>query len=183
MLHHIATHPGDYRGALRVLPPKLLSMLVSAYQSLLFNRALSIRIADGGGLAEPLPGDRLLFANGREDRVTGQNAGNAKVQITRGRCRIALRVPGCQDLALSCSDNQTMELLLAKDGITGSDFCTASELVHARFDGASRPISLSTEVIASICDDQVRLTFSLGPGQYATTVCREYMKADPLAMV
>jgi len=183
MLHHIATHPGDYRGALRILPPKLLSMLVSAYQSLLFNRALSLRIADGGGLGEPLLGDRLLFANGREDRVTGQNAGNARVQITRGRCRIALRVPGCRDQALACADNRTMELLLSKDGITGGDFCTASDLVQARFDGASRPISLSTEVVASVCDDQIRLSFSLEPGQYATTICREYMKADPLMMV
>ncbi|HQJ39316.1 MAG TPA: tRNA pseudouridine(13) synthase TruD, partial [Methanoregulaceae archaeon] len=31
--------------------------------------------------------------------------------------------------------------------------------------------------------DRVTLAFSLQPGQYATTVCREYMKTDPLAMI
>jgi tRNA pseudouridine13 synthase len=183
MLHHIATHPGDYRGALCVLPPKLLSMLVSAYQSLLFNRALSMRIADGGDLIEPLPGDRLLFANGREDRVSAQTVSNARIQITRGRCRIVIRVPGCRDEALPCEDNTTMELLLSEDGIKTGDFCAASDLVHARFDGASRPIALATDIGTSLCDDQVHLAFSLQPGQYATTVCREFMKADPLTMV
>jgi len=29
----------------------------------------------------------------------------------------------------------------------------------------------------------VRLKFTLPPGHYATTVCREYMKADPYVMI
>jgi tRNA pseudouridine13 synthase len=32
-------------------------------------------------------------------------------------------------------------------------------------------------------DRSVGLSFDLGPGQYATTVCREYMKGDPLTMI
>ncbi len=44
MLHHLSEKPGDYAGALQVLPPKLLSMFVSAFQSYLFNLALSRRI-------------------------------------------------------------------------------------------------------------------------------------------
>ena len=183
MLHHIATHAGDYGGALRILPPKLLSMLVSAYQSLLFNRALSLRMAQGSDLSEPIPGDRLLFDNGKEDRVAENTTGNARTQIKRGRCRIAIRVPGCRDQALHCEDNRTMELLLSEDGIKREDFCAASDFVHARFDGASRPIALATDVTASTCDEGITLVFSLQPGQYATTVCREYMKADPLMMV
>lgn len=183
MLHHIATHPGDYRGALRILPPKLLSMLVSAYQSHLFNRALSQRIAEGGDLTGPLPGDRLLFASGKEDRVSEQTVSNARIQIMRGRCRIGIRMPGCRSEALSCADNRTMDVLLSEDGIKSGDFCAASDLVQARFDGASRPISLSAEVIARDCGDRVTLSFSLEPGQYATSICREYMKADPLMMV
>jgi tRNA pseudouridine13 synthase len=184
MLHHIATHPGDYGGALRVLPPKLLSMLVSAYQSLLFNRALSLRIADGNGLTDPLPGDRLLFDSGKEDRVSAPTLGAARTQIMRGRCRIALRVPGCRDDALPCADTRIMDLLLSEDGIRSGDFCAASDFVHARFDGASRPIALATDVTAGLCEeDKMTLAFCLQPGQYATTVCREYMKADPLMMV
>jgi len=183
MLHHIADHPGDYRGALRILPPKILSMLVSAYQSLLFNKALSLRMAEGGSFSEPLPGDRLLFLNGREDQVSAATAGNARVQVARGRCRIAIRMPGCSDKALPCADTTAMEHFLSEDGIQKSDFCAASDLVHARFDGAMRPAALSTGITATLEGDQITLAFSLQPGQYATTVCREYMKTDPLAMI
>ena len=73
MLHYLFSHPGDYSGALQELPPKLLSMFVSAYQSYLFNRALSQRIDDGYSLTDPLAGDRLIFANGRTDTVTAEH--------------------------------------------------------------------------------------------------------------
>jgi tRNA pseudouridine13 synthase len=79
MLHHLAESPGDYAGALQVLPPKLLSMFVSAFQSYLFNLALSRRINDGFSLDDPQPGDRLLFANGRTDTVTAANSSAVKI--------------------------------------------------------------------------------------------------------
>jgi tRNA pseudouridine13 synthase len=52
-----------------------------------------------------------------------------------------------------------------------------------RFEGASRAISLSTAVTAAPGENFVHLSFTLSPGQYATTICREYMKADPLVMI
>jgi tRNA pseudouridine13 synthase len=183
MLHHLAVHPGDYWGALKILPPKILSLFVSAYQSWLFNRALSARIMEGGTLTDPLPGDRLLFENGREDRVTEGNIGNARLQVQRGRCRIALRMPGCSPSGPEYSDLDTMSFLLREDGIREEDFCSVRDFVDTRFEGAVRPISLSTGISAMAGEDFVRLAFSLPPGQYATTICREYMKADPLMMI
>jgi tRNA pseudouridine13 synthase len=183
MLHHLAGHPGDYRGALAILPPKILSLFVSAYQSWLFNRALSLRIMDGGTLVDPLPGDRLLFATGREDRVSAVNITNARLQVERGRCRIALRMPGCSPSGPAYGDQDTMARLLEEDGIRETDFCSVRELVRARFEGAARPVSLSAAVSATTGEAVVRLSFSLPPGQYATTICREYMKADPLMMI
>jgi len=183
LLHHLAANPGDYRGALLLLPPKLLSLLVSAYQSLLFNRVLSRRIARGGGLLHPLPGDRLLFSNGKEDQVTEQNQESAGVQVRRGRCRIAIRMPGCSKERGRYDDDAVMATLLAEDGIGREDFCRVSDLLRTRFEGASRPIFLSTAVDTTVEDRSVMLSFELGPGQYATTVCREYMKGDPLTMI
>jgi tRNA pseudouridine13 synthase len=183
MLHHLAGNPGDFRGALLRLPPKLLSMLVSAYQSFLFNKALSCRIAKGSGLLEPLPGDRLLFSNGREDRVTAGNQASARIQLGRNRCRIVIRMPGCREENPDFQDTCLMASFLEEDGITREDFCRASDLLRTRFDGASRPVSLSADVHAAIEDRAVRLSFDLEPGQYATTVCREYMKGDPVTMI
>ena len=41
MLSYLHARPGDYAGALQQSPPRLLSMFVSAFQSYLFNCALS----------------------------------------------------------------------------------------------------------------------------------------------
>ncbi len=183
MLHHLAAHPGDYRGALAIIPPKILSLFVSAYQSWLFNEALSERIREGGSLTDPLPGDRLLFENGREDRVTGLNVGNARLQVQRGRCLIALRMPGCSPSDPDYSDQGTMARLLEEDGIREENFCSVRDVVNSRFEGAARPVSLSADVSAETTGDVVRLSFQLPPGQYATTICREYMKADPQMMI
>jgi tRNA pseudouridine13 synthase len=55
--------------------------------------------------------------------------------------------------------------------------------VHTRFEGALRPIALRSAVEAKVTGLDVSLGFTLPPGHYATTVCREYMKADPVMMI
>lgn len=54
MLNHLAGYPTDYIGALRKLPKKLRWMFVHAYQSYVFNRALS-RYIEVGEDVERLP--------------------------------------------------------------------------------------------------------------------------------
>lgn len=183
MLHHLYTHPGDYRGALLELPPKLLSLFVSAFQSYLFNCALSQRFDDGGTLNDPVCGDRLIFANGRTDVVTGTNANAVSIHIKRGRCTIALFMPGKGKSDAATVGEHIMEALLQHHHITAEDFERASAFVSTKFDGAWRPIALKTHIESSIENTDVRLKFTLPPGHYATTVCREFMKADPLQMI
>ncbi|OPX73594.1 MAG: putative tRNA pseudouridine synthase D [Methanoregulaceae archaeon PtaB.Bin152] len=183
MLHHLVSHPGDFRGALLCLPPKLLSMFVSAFQSYLFNMALSARMERLPDFFLPEPGDRLLFSNGREDVVTAANQGAARLQVERGRCRVAIMMPGSLPHRGSGADDQVIDTLLAERHIVPESFSRASSLVGTRYDGALRPVSLATEVTGAITGTDLTLSFSLQPGQYATTVCREYMKADPRAMI
>ena len=183
MANHLVANPGDYAGALRALPPKLLSLLVSAYQSYLFNRALSSRIDAGMSLTEPEVGDRLLFSGGREDVVSARNRQAALVQARRGRCRIALFIPGSGPVASHGPMDEIMQGLLIESGIDAGDFERASRFVKTAFSGVSRPISLSADVEADVSVADVRLKFTLPPGHYATTVCREYMKADPYVMI
>ncbi len=183
MANHLVTNPGDYTGALRALPPKLLSLLVSAFQSYLFNCALSRRIDEGMPLTEPAVGDRLLFQDGREDIVTTRNMRAALLHIGRGRCRIATFIPGSEPVVPRGRMDEIMQELLQEEGIDARDFERASQFVETKFDGALRPIALSTDLQAEVSDDSVRLRFTLPPGHYATTVCREYMKADPYTMI
>ena len=183
MLQHLHNHPGDYPGALRELPPKLLSMFVSAFQSFLFNCALSRRFDDGHQLSEPVPGDHLLFANGRTDTVTPGNAGAAAMHIRRGRCSIALFMPGKEKAAGRATYEPAIDALLAEHGIRPEDFGRAACFVDTKFEGAYRPISLKAPVESSVSEKSVCLKFTLPPGHYATTVCREFMKADPVRMI
>jgi len=183
MLHHLYTQPGDYPGALKELPPKLLSLFVSAFQSYLFNCALSQRFDDGHTLNDPVPGDRLLFTNGRTDVATATNINAVAIHIKRGRCSIALFMPGKEQLDAATYGERIMASLLDEHRITAEDFERASAFVSTKFDGAWRPIALKTTIESAIENSDVRLKFTLPPGHYATTVCREFMKADPLQMI
>jgi tRNA pseudouridine13 synthase len=182
MLHHLQGHPGDFAGALLELPPKLLSMFVSAFQSYLFNCALSQRFDDGHSMHEPIPGDTLIFGNGRTDTATAANSPAVSLHIRRGRCTIALFMPGKEMAAGQVPDATTLALL-EEHHITPADFERAAKFVRTKFEGAFRPISLRTAIESSLEDNSVRLKFTLPPGHYATTVCREFMKADPEKMV
>jgi len=182
MLQHLYNNPGDYPGALKELPPKLLSMFISAFQSYLFNCAVSQRFDDGHTLTGPVVGDHLIFSNGRTDTVTAANIPAASIHIKRGRCTIALFMPG-KEKSSGATAEPVIEALLADRGITPEDFGRASRFVETKFDGAYRPISLNAGVEATLEETGVRLKFTLPPGHYATTVCREYMKADPVRMI
>jgi tRNA pseudouridine13 synthase len=183
MLHYLHTHPDDYSGALRELPPKLLSMFVSAFQSFLFNRVLSQRIDDGHLLNEPIVGDRLIFVNGRSDRVTATNSTAVSLHIRRGRCSIALFMPGKDPVEAKSEGEKAVVALLEKYHITAENFKQASTFVHTKFDGAWRPIALKTGIDYLVDKNNVHLKFTLPPGHYATTVCREFMKTDPVRMI
>ncbi|NLD57713.1 MAG: tRNA pseudouridine(13) synthase TruD [Methanomicrobiales archaeon] len=183
MLHYLSANPGDYAGALQELPPKLLSMFVSAYQSFLFNCALSTRFDDGHTLIDPIPGDRLIFTNGRTDTATAANLAAASLHIRRGRCSIALFMPGRGQSGTQSQIDPVTEALLTEANITPEDFSRAAAFVRTKFEGAFRPIALRTDVAYTTGGADVQLNFSLPPGHYATTVCREYMKSDPVMMV
>jgi tRNA pseudouridine13 synthase len=96
---------------------------------------------------------------------------------------IALFMPGKEPFELKSEGERAISALLEKQGITAEDFKLASAYVHTKFDGAWRPVVLKTEIESILEDHDVRLKFSLPPGHYATTVCREYMKADPVQMI
>ena len=146
--------------------------------------ALSQRLDDGYTLDDPLPGDRLIFSNGRTDTVTATNSNAVSMHIRRGQVHdrpVHARVKN--NLRQKSQGERTIGALLEKYGITAEDFKPASAFVHTKFDGAWRPIVLKTEIESTLEDHDVRLKFSLPPGHYATTVCREYMKADPVQMI
>jgi tRNA pseudouridine13 synthase len=182
ILHHLTTAPQDPAGALRMLPPKLLSLFVSAYQSYLFNRALTERCDAGASLHAPVVGDHLIFLDGRTDVVTEPHLPAARLQVARGRAKIALQIPGSSREEWATTSSLIREIL-EEQAITPRSFQEAQEFVGISFRGFHRPILLSTTTHASTEGQDVRLEFFLEPGQYATLICREYMKGDPFSLI
>ncbi len=183
MLHHLAGAPDDWIGALRALPPKLASMLVSAYQSHLFNRVLSARIERSIPLDMVEPGDRLIFPDGRTDTVAARTQGQARQLVARGRAVVGIAIPGSEPFCeLGETDARTRQLMTA-DGVDEGGLGRAAALVGTPFSGTVRAVRLAAEVDVEARGTDATLAFALGPGRYATTICREFMKADPLCMV
>ena len=183
MLDSLAKNPGDYGAALQAMPPKLLSMFVSAYQSWLFNIALSRRCEDGTPLNEPQIGEHLEFTNERIDTVTEKNIATARQHMKRGRCFVVGWMPGKTLPVAPGPLEETMTAQMDKDTISMQSFADAAEFVKTNFDGAHRRISLATEVKTAVFENNVELSFVLPPGHYATTVAREFMQAAPEKMV
>lgn len=183
LLHHLVSKPGDYAGAFHSFPRTLRSMFVSAVQSWLFNRTLSMRIEEGRSLSQPVPGDRLVYPDGRVDTVTPGTAKMAQMQVQRSRCRIALYMPGSEPYRISGKDDENMARLMEEEQISADMFRTASSFLETRFSGAHRAATLKTDIDLQTGEKGVSFSFILQPGQYATTVMREIMKADPLMMI
>jgi len=183
LLHHLVSKPEDYAGAFHTFPRTLRSMFVSAVQSWLFNRTLSMRIEEGRSLTEPAVGDRLVYPDGRTDTVTAGTIKMALMQVRRKRCRIALFMPGSEPYKISGKDDENMAWLMEEEKISAEMFKTASSFLETRFSGAHRSATLKTDIDIQAGDAGVTFSFILQPGQYATTVMREIMKADPLMMI
>ena len=183
ILHRLQEKPGDFPGALRVLPPRLLSLFVSAFQSWLFNELLSRRMDAGTPATEPVAGDLILFPDGKPDVVTPAGLPAARLQVSRGRAETALFIPGDDFRAYPGYDMTLPTDLLERRGISAESFRKASAFVGTAYAGTVRRMALSPVVTVTTGDDTVYLAFTLAAGEYATTVCREFMKADPLQMI
>lgn len=151
MLDKLAQNPKDYAGALRRLPKKLRRMLVHAYQSYLFNKTLSKVIEEEIDI--------------RDLRI---NIFGYKTEFSQGRL------------------GEIEKEVLESEGIELKDFKIRS-MPELSVAGEQRQASVSTEISFKLAQDELNpgknkivFTFELPAGSYATTVLREFMKADPL---
>ena len=182
ILYHLEKHPEEYGHAFCVLQKTLRSMFIGAVQSWFFNLTLSSRLSDGRGLM-PDVGDRVLLADGRCDVISERTRTMVMMQMKRGRLEPALVMPGATDVSIEGKDDEIMQKLMQNHGIEATSYHKASQDLGMKFDGAARSIILKADVATQYLDEKAEnFSFALGPGRYATTVLREYMKVDPLQM-
>ncbi len=146
---------------------------LSAYQSLLFNRWLSERIADGL-FATALPGDALkkLESGGvflcQDPALDGPRIAAFEVSPAGPMFGHQLRP------AVSGLPAEREARLLEAEGLTPADFARGGDEAA----GTRRAARLPIEVALSPLDGGYTARFVLPRGSYATVVMRELMKSE-----
>ena len=158
--------------------PRERRLLVSAYQSELFNRYLRRRI-EGGSYARVLSGDLLSLRRGglfaTTDPVTDQARLEAgELAPTGPMFGHKMRGPAADTDAAALE-----QAILDEEGIVPADFRRLGKLAP----GTRRPLAIAIEdvTVEALGDDAIRIGLALPSGAYATSVLREIMKSEPAA--
>jgi tRNA pseudouridine13 synthase len=173
----------DWASSFNVLTPNLKRLFVHAYQSLLFNKILSMRMRSGLPLDRAVEGDVVCFSKrGLPDpdklqAVDGTNCEAVNRLAERGRAFVTLPLFGYRSDFAEGVPGEIERSVLEEEHVDLSDF-----RVEANPDlgspGTRRPALLRVDPIVEVEEGgSVLLKFDLPAGSYATVVLREFMKS------
>ena len=185
MIGHIKDNPADYLGALRLLPYNLLLMFVHAYQSFLFNRILSERIRKGISLREPEVGDLVLPLSktnvpdhDNSILVSVDNLEKATRNAKEGKAFVSGLLYGTESVFADGRMGEIERKIVEAEEISKLDFQIVG-LREASSKGSRREILSSYKELAiNVGEGDATFQFTLTKGCYATTLLREFMKAE-----
>jgi len=182
MLNHLMEKEGDYAHAFDVLALNLKRLFVHAYQSYIFNKILSKRMAAELPLDRAVAGDVVCFTSqGIPDPKRLQVVDESNLQAvnrlaSRGRAYVTLPLFGHQSNFSEYLPGEIEREVMEEEGVAFQDFKVESN-PDLGSPGLRRSALLKVEPSCEIEEDEsALLKFSLPPGSYATVVLREYMK-------
>ena len=192
MILHLIENPGDYKGSLNTLPSALKQLLVSSFQSFLFNKMLTLRVEKGFSLFKPIKGDVISILDDHHGNVTKVKYIYGKMYdeyldkaIKLNRAVIILPIIGnstnLDDFPLV---KQLLEEICTQEKIDKNIF-SSEYFNEPEFKGSLRAMTakpIGLKMINFEADDvftgkkKVKLEFSLLKGVYATMLIRELIK-------
>ena len=186
VLRNLMANPGDYRRAMLSLPRNILLMFVHAYQSYLFNLAVSERMARGISLLIPevgdiaVPVDRHGVPRGDEFlEVNRWNVERIRTLAREGRVYPTGALPGPEAPPASGVQGEIEREIAERYGVP------QRRIPGIVPGGTRRPLGarwISPPAIVEVGGDMYTLDVSLWRGSYATSFMREVMKEDSLLM-
>ncbi len=185
ILNHLVTNPNDFAGSIQSLPLNLQMMFVHAYQSYLFNKMLSERLNRGLPLNEPVVGDVVLPAtqDGLPERrkhilVDEENIAKATRRVRDGKGFVSGIIIGAEPRFASGEMGEIERSVIESEGAEPRDFLIP-KIPRISSKGLRREIlGPLKDFEFQVRDESVRMSFGLIPGCYATSLLREFMKAD-----
>ena len=186
IMNELLKHPGDFKRAALKIEPRVLTLMVHAYQSYLFNRVLSERARIGMSIIEPEPGDFIIALDtphsGRDQWlfVTESSLDERRDQVRAQEFGLALPVPGYATRIPPTRQSELLKDILDEEGISLLSFRN-SELKALDSPGGLHLTAIQVpDLSASTIPDGLKVHFKLRKGSYATIVMRELMKNHPL---
>ena len=181
MLNYLVEHPGDYAHSFDVLSVNLKRLFVHAYQSNLFNRILSRRLASSMPLHKAVAGDVVCFAKqglpdmNRLQKVTSENLVAVNRLAERGRAFLTLPLIGFETAITEGPQGEIERAILREESISPEDF-KVEENPDLGSSGTRRVALCRVMPQIRVEENRAELQFVLPKGSYATVVLREYMK-------
>ena len=192
IIYFLKDNPGDYKGAINKLPTKLKMLLISSFQSHIFNKLVSLRFKKGFSLTKPVKGDTICILdeqNGNRTQVKYVYGDlydkylDEAIELNRGVI-IAPLVGINANLEGFPLMKTLFDEIIQRESFDISIF--KSELFEKyKLRGSFRPISMKPSglKIIELTKDELHadkmkliVEFSLVRGSYATMILRELMK-------
>ena len=186
VMYELMKQPGEFKRAVTRIPPRILTLMVHAYQSYLFNKLLSMRVKSGLSHVIPEPGDFLIAQNkthaGRDAwlYVTDSTLDERRKQVTKNEYALALPSPGYATRLPPSKQSEMVKEILQDEQITLNDFRNPQMRSIDATGGLHRTSITLSDFKASVKDEGLLVQFSLQKGSYATIVLRELMKNHPI---
>ena len=170
---HLARRPGDYVGAMRAIPISLRRFYVHAYQSFLFNRALSSALREGLDISIYEKGDN--WGEVSDDGMVLQKVYGVKDEL-RGRPVPLMQLPGYAYRNYGSRFDRCLEAVMSEEGVAARNFYI-EEMQEASTEGGFRRVHMTVKDFAwAVVDGGVAVSFALARGEYATVLLREALK-------
>jgi tRNA pseudouridine13 synthase len=189
MIKHLMYKSEDYFGALKRIPRPLLNLLMSSYQSYLFNMAVSERMEQIGNLTEPKRNDiisLLLGENGLKTpvRYTYQKWKKPYLRkvLEMDCARILCPILGYDTKLKDNYFKRTYSRILRKESFKLEYFKNGKELKSYDFRGSFRATIVKPRDLQVLphyknkLNPIIEMRFSLPKGTYATMLIRELTK-------
>lgn len=192
MIQSLIEKPDDFKMAIETLPPGLMTLLISSFQSWIFNKMLSKRNNKGISLFEPVVGDRIVILDdeiGNMSKVTYLYGGlydeflDEAINLNRAAI-IAPLIGYNTNLEEYPLMKDIFQEVISQEGIK-IDFLNNEVLKKFDFKGSYRAITVKPVgvKISEFSDDdlnekkkKLKIEFSLVRGSYATMLLRELIK-------
>ncbi len=180
IIEHLAKNPGDWENAIKTLPPNLIRIFIHAYQSYIFNRILSARIKEGLPINEAILGDIVTKELNSSEGVYVNEKNIARINrgIKKGKCFPTGVIIGYESKIAKGEMGEIEARILEEEDIEPSKF-KMPYMPWLASPGMRRSLFVPLKRIAwAIEGSSIFMQFFLPKGCYATSLLREFMKAD-----